>query len=159
MTGYPGDYPPPPPQPYSGYPGYQQPYGYQQPPAGPKNGLGIAALVVAIFALLSCWTVMGGIILGIVAVVLGIVGRSRAKSGQATNGGVAVAGIFLGVLGVVVSLVFIPIWVSLFKDVGFTDYADCVAKAGQDRSAVEACVTSLQQTMESQFSVTLTPTP
>jgi amino acid transporter len=165
MTGYPGDYPPPPPPPHPGYPGYQQPYGYQlpygyqPPPAGPKNGLGIAALVVAIFALLSCWTVMGGIVLGIVAVVLGIVGRSRAKSGQADNGGIAMAGILLGVLGIIVALVFIPIWMGFFKEVGGSDYLDCVAKAGQDRGAIEDCVTSLQQTMESRLSVTITPTP
>jgi uncharacterized protein DUF4190 len=156
MTGYPGGYPPPPPPPYSGY---QLPYGYQPPPAGPKNGLGIAALVVAIFALVSCWTVMGGIILGIVAVILGIVGRSRAKSGQANNGGVAMAGVLLGALGIIVSLVFIPIWMGVFREVGGSDYLDCAEKAGQDRSAIEECATSLQQSMESRFSVTLTPTP
>jgi hypothetical protein len=155
MTGYPGGYPPPPP-PYSGY---QPPYGYPPPPTAPKNGLGIAALVVAIFALVSCWTVVGGVILGIVAVILGIVGRSRAKSGQATNGGIAIAGILLGVLGVIVSLVFIPIWMGVFKEVGGSDYLDCVAKAGQDQSAIEGCAKSLQDSVESKFSVTVTPTP
>lgn len=158
MTGYPGGYPPgayppPPQQPYGGY------GGYQPPPTGPRNGLGIAALVVAILGLVFCWTVVGGVMLGVVAVIIGIVGRGRAKRGEATNGGVALAGALLGVLAVVVSLVFIPIWMGVFSEVGGTDYLDCVSRAGSDRTAVEACADQLRKRMENQFSVTLTPTP
>ncbi|HVQ51654.1 MAG TPA: DUF4190 domain-containing protein, partial [Mycobacterium sp.] len=76
---YPGNYPPPPPQPYSGF---------TPPPTGPRNGLGITALVVAIIGLVFCWTVAGGIILGLCAIIIGFVGRGRVKSGEATNGGV-----------------------------------------------------------------------
>jgi hypothetical protein len=150
MSGYPGGYPPP-----------QQPYygGYQPPPPGPRNGLGIAALVVAILGLVFCWTVIGGVVLGVVAVIIGIIGRGRAKRGQATNGGVAIAGVLLGVLAVIVSLVFIPIWVGVFSEVGGTDYLDCVARAGSDPKAVEGCVNQLQERVETQFSITPTPTP
>jgi hypothetical protein len=150
MTGYPGGYPPP-----------QQPYygGYQPPPPGPRNGLGIAALVVAILGLVFCWTVIGGVVLGVVAVIIGIIGRGRAKRGQATNGGVAIAGVLLGVLAVIVSLVFIPIWVGVFSEVGGTDYLDCVARAGSDPKAVEGCASQLQERVETQFSITPTPTP
>src|SRR6476619_1819524 len=55
---YPAAYPPAPP-PYTGY---------APPPSAPSNGLGIASLVTAIIALLS---VVGGIVLGVVAVLLG----------------------------------------------------------------------------------------
>ena len=151
MTGYPGGYPPPPQQPYYG--------GYQPPPTGPKNGLGIAALVIAILGLVFCWTVIGGVVLGVVAVIIGILGRGRAKRGQATNGGVAIAGVLLGVLAVILSLVFIPIWMGVFSEVGGTDYLDCVASAGSDPRAVEGCADRLRERMENQFSITVTPTP
>jgi len=151
MTGYPGGYPPPPQQPYYG--------GYQPPPTGPKNGLGIAALVIAILGLVFCWTVIGGVVLGVVAVIIGILGRGRAKRGQATNGGVAIAGVLLGVLAVILSLVFIPIWMGVFSEVGGTDYLDCVASAGSDPKAVEGCADRLRERMENQFSITVTPTP
>jgi hypothetical protein len=155
MTGYPGGYPP------GGYPPPpQQPYGgYQPPPTGPRNGLGVAALVLAILGLVFCWTVIGGIMLGIVAVIIGIVGRGRAKRGEATNGGVALAGALLGVLAVIVSVVFIPIWIGVFSDVGGTDYLDCVARAGSDSNAVEGCANQLRERMETQFSITVSPTP
>ncbi|HYZ67210.1 MAG TPA: DUF4190 domain-containing protein [Mycobacterium sp.] len=147
---YPGSYPPPPPQPYAGYsPG----------PIAPRNGLGIAALVVAIIGLVFCWTVIGGVILGFAAVIIGFVARGRVKRGQATNGGVAIAGIVLGFLAIIVSVIFIPIWYSVFKDVGGTDYFDCVSKAGQDAQAIQQCVNQFRDRVENQFSVTLTPTP
>lgn len=149
--GYPGSYPPPPPQPYSGF---------GPPPTGPKNGLGIAALVIAIIALVSCWTVFGGIILGLVAVIIGFVARGRVKRGEATNGGVAIAGIVLGILAIVLGLVFIPIWYSVFEGAGVTDYVDCVAEAGSDQEAVQQCANQFQERVEDKFSVTLTtPAP
>ncbi|MBV8929624.1 MAG: DUF4190 domain-containing protein, partial [Mycobacteriaceae bacterium] len=83
-------YPPPPPQPYAGY------SGYSGPPVGPRNGLGIASLVIAIIALVTCASVVLGVILGIVAVVIGFAARGRVKRGEANNGGIAIAGIVLG---------------------------------------------------------------
>jgi hypothetical protein len=145
---YPGNYPPPPPQPYAGY----------TAPVGPRNGLGIAALVVAIIGLVFCWTVIGGVILGVAAVILGFVARGRVKRGEASNGGVAIAGIVLGFLAIVVSLVFIPIWIGMFHEVGGSDYVDCLSKAGSDEQAIQKCADQFREHVENQFSVTLTPT-
>jgi hypothetical protein len=136
---YPGYYPPPPPQPYAGY---------APPPTGPKNGLGIAALVVAIVALVFCWTVVGGIILGVCAVIFGFVARGRVKRGQATNAGVAIAGIVLGFLAIIVSLVFIPIWMGVFEEVGGTDYVDCLSSAGNDPEAIQRCADQFRDRVE-----------
>jgi hypothetical protein len=147
---YPGGYPPAPPQPYAGY---------TPPPAAPRNGLGITALIIAIVALLASFSVAGGIVLGIVAVIIGFAGRSRAKRGEANNGGVALAGVILGFLAIIISLAFIAVWVGLFKGVGATDYIDCLQKAGQDQSAVQQCADEFKQSVENKFSVTLTPTP
>lgn len=147
---YPGAYPPAPPQPYAGY---------APPPTGPRNGLGIAALVIAIVALLSSFSVVGGIILGIVAVIIGFAGRSRVKRGEANNGGVALAGVILGFLAIIVGLAFIAVWVGVFNEVGATDYIDCLQKAGQDQSKIQQCADEFKQSVENKFSVTLTPTP
>ena len=49
--------------------------------------------------LLSVATVFAPIVLGVVAVVFGFLGRGRVKRGTANNGGVAIAGIVLGALG------------------------------------------------------------
>ena len=159
---YPGSYPPPPPQ-YGGYPASYpppQPYsGFTPPPTGTRNGLGIAALVIAIIGLVLCWTVVGGVILGLSAVIIGFVAQGRVKRGQATNGGVAIAGIVLGFLAIIVSLVFIPIWIGVFDEVGGTDYVDCLSKAGSDQQAIQQCGDQFRERVENQFSITITPTP
>jgi hypothetical protein len=142
---YPGSYPPPPPGPYGGY------YPMQN---APKNGLGIASLVVAIVGLLS---VFGGLLLGVVAVILGVIGRGRAKRGEATNGGVAMAGIVLGALSIVVSIVAIALAVALAREVGAGDLFDCLQKAGNDARAQHQCQEQFQRNIEDQFSVTVTP--
>jgi hypothetical protein len=148
--GYPGGYPPPPPVPYSGF---------TPPPTGPRNGLGVAALIIAIIALVFCWSVFGGIILGLVAVIIGFVARGRVQRREATNGGVAIAGIVLGILAIILGLVFIPIWFGVFRQVGGTDYIDCVSKAGSDQQAVQRCADQFRKRVENEFSVTITPTP
>ena len=150
MTGYPPPYPPPPPQPYSGF---------TPPPTGPRNGLGITALVLAILGLVFCWSVAGGVILGLCAIIIGFVARGRVSRGQATNGGIAIAGIVLGFLAIIVSLIFIPIWIGLFDAVGGTDYVDCVSKAGSDQQAIQQCADQFRDRLETEFSITITPTP
>ena len=139
---YPGGYPPP------------APYGDYYSPGPPKNGMGVAALVVAIIALISSVSVVGGILLGIVAVILGFIGRGRVKSGEANNGGVATAGIILGVISIIAGLAFIAIWVGLFKDVGAGGYFDCLQRAGQDRAAVQQCSDEFRQSMTNRLGPT-----
>jgi hypothetical protein len=145
---YPGGYPPP-PMPYGDY--------YTPAPVSPRNGLGIAALVVAIIALVSSFSVAGGVVLGIVAVILGFMGRGRVKRGEADNGGVALAGLVLGVLAIVVGLAFIAIWVGLFKEVGAGDYFDCLQQAGQDRAKVQECSDQFRQSVEDKLTETRAP--
>jgi hypothetical protein len=145
-----GYYPPPPPLPYGAYPA---------PPAAPKNGLGIAALITAIVSLPAALSIFGGFLLGIVAIVLGFVGYRRAKRGEATNGGIAIAGIALGVLGIILSAAVIAFGVWGFFKVGGRDYVDCMQKAGNNATAQTQCENEFRGNLENQFSVTLTPTP
>jgi len=146
----PGGHPLPPPPPY---------YGYPPPPSAPKNGLGIASLILAIVALVSVWSVFAPIILGVIAVVVGFLGRGRVKRGTADNGGVAIAGIVLGGLAIIVGLAFIAIWTAVWKDVGGGDYIDCMQKAGTDQAQQQQCSEQFRQNVQDRLSVTLTPTP
>lgn len=146
---YPATYPAPPQQSYYGYP----------PPAAPRNGLGIASLVLAIVALVTVWSVFGGLVLGIAAVVTGFLGWSRVRRRQADNGGVAIAGIVLGSLGIVVGLAFIGVWVALWKDAGGDTYFDCLQRAGTDRGRQEQCADQFREKVQDRFGVTVTPSP
>ncbi len=156
---YPGTYPPPPP---GGYPpAPPQPYaGYGAPmPAAPKNGLGIAALILGLLSLPAVFSVVGGFALGLLAVILGFVGHRRARSGEATNGGMAIAGVVLGILGIVVSAVMIAVGVWGFNKFGGRDLMDCMRDAGNDTSAQQQCQDEFRGNLENQLSITLTPTP
>ncbi|MFD3612635.1 DUF4190 domain-containing protein [Streptomyces atroolivaceus] len=109
---------------YPGYPGYggQQPWG----PA-PANGLGIAAMVLGIIAAVGFCMWGFGIVLGVLALIFGIIGRGRAKRGEATNGGMALAGIILGSVSIVISAIFLGflIWAVANEESGSSyDYDD-----------------------------------
>ncbi|MET8473323.1 DUF4190 domain-containing protein [Streptomyces sp. NPDC006422] len=84
-----------PPQQYPQYPPFQQ----QPPQQVVRNGLGTAALILGVIGAVSglipllFW--LAGI-LGVIALILGLTGRGRAKRGEATNKGVALAGTILG---------------------------------------------------------------
>jgi uncharacterized membrane protein AbrB (regulator of aidB expression) len=92
-------------------PAQQVVYVAQQPVT---NGLATAALVCGIVALVLFWTVWLGLILGVLAVVFGAVGRSRAAQG-APNKAQATAGLWLGIAALLVSILFVGLvtsWVT-----------------------------------------------
>jgi hypothetical protein len=129
----------------------------------PRNGLAVAALVFAIIGLVLVWSVIGGLTLGAVAVVLGFVARGRFKRGEATNGGVATTGIALGCVAIVLSVLFIAIWVNLgarwFNELGGREYLNCMQDAGNDQAAQQVCEDNFRKRLENEFGVTPTPTP
>jgi len=88
-------------------PAYGGPGGYASAQAGPRNGFGLTALITGIVGLLFGvlpFTFYLGIILGIVAVVFALLGRRRAKRGEATNGGQALAGLICGALALLAGI-------------------------------------------------------
>ena len=142
-TGQPAGYGQPvdPPTAY-GAPAYgQQPAGYGSPGGHltPKNGFGIAALVLGILSLPAAFTVIGGVLLGLAAVILGFLGRGRAKKVQATNGGMALTGAILGLVGIVLSIVFAVAVGSLLSRGDFGSLTECLDAAGDDRAAQQEC--------------------
>ncbi len=141
-----GQYPPP-----GGYeqnpaglgPGYGQGPGYGEPLRRPRNGFGIAALVLGLLALVLCWTIIGGIVLGLLALVFGLLGRARVKRGQATNGGLAVAGIVLGIIGLLISIGIVAFGVSILNSPAGQSYQQCIEESGGDPAAIEQCASEL----------------
>ncbi|WP_107484340.1 DUF4190 domain-containing protein, partial [Streptomyces reticuliscabiei] len=120
QAGYGGPGPgyPAPPM-YGGGPGY----GWAPMGPQPMNGLGTASLVVGIAsAVLFClWPL--AIILGILAVVFGLISRGRARRGQATNPGQALAGIICGGVAIVLAVAF-GVLIIAFGDEGSADDVD-----------------------------------
>ncbi|BBZ28423.1 hypothetical protein MMAD_27180 [Mycolicibacterium madagascariense] len=106
---------------------------------GARNGTGTAALAVAVAGLALCWSVVGGLACGVVAVVLGALGRGRAARGEADNGPIAMAGIGLGVVAVLASVAFVVVWAVSWRDAGGSQYVDCAMRAGNDQKAVQTC--------------------
>ncbi|AWL40867.1 MULTISPECIES: DUF4190 domain-containing protein [unclassified Streptomyces] len=127
--GYPATPPAPAPAPpYAGYPGYP---GYGGQPAwggpAPANGLGVAAMVLGIVGVVGfcMWGI--GIVLGVLALVFGIVGHGRVKRGEADNGGMALAGIILGSVSIVIGGVFLVLLI-----IGVTDGGSSGEEYGYD---------------------------
>ncbi|MFD7081500.1 DUF4190 domain-containing protein [Streptomyces sp. NPDC059918] len=102
---YPG---PPPAQPAYGYPGQQGYPGYPGYPGygypAKSNGFGITAMVLGIIGVVTCYL---GVLFGVPALVFGILGRKKAQRGEADNGSMALAGIILGAIGIVISILMI----------------------------------------------------
>ncbi|CAM5530044.1 DUF4352 domain-containing protein [Streptomyces atroolivaceus] len=88
----------------------QQPYVPAQTPGTrpARNGLGISALVLGIIGtvsgLIPLFFWLAGI-LGLIALILGLAGRGRAKRGEATNKGVTTFGAVLGLVSLILSVV------------------------------------------------------
>jgi hypothetical protein len=107
-----GSPPPPPPQPTIQIPQYPYlapgaPYLAPPPTVAPKNGMGLTALVLGIVgAVTGLIPFVGclGWIASVLAVVFGGIGYSNAANGKATNRGSAVAGLSLGIVGLVLGV-------------------------------------------------------
>ncbi len=106
--------------------------GYPQAPA--RNGMGTAALVLGILALVFAILFFPvGLVLGILAVIFGFIGRGRANRGEATNGGAATAGLVMGILGLIASIA-----IAVFAGSIFNKVKDCAELDTQ--AEVERCV-------------------
>ncbi|MEV7971939.1 DUF4190 domain-containing protein [Cellulomonas sp. NPDC089187] len=118
------------PQPYGAGSGYPYPAGqpsmpptygapaHGQPPVPgylpvyapvvtyPKNSLGVWSLVLGLVGVVLFWALCPGLA-AVGAVITGHLSRSAARRGEANNGGMALAGVILGYVG-------IGLWVLLF---------------------------------------------
>lgn len=85
--------------------------------ARPSRGLATWALVLGILSLVLFWACGLGVLFGILAVVFGAMGRSRAREVPGSpNAGRAVAGLVMGLVGIVGGILFIAAVVPDFLD-------------------------------------------
>ena len=105
--------PPPPPPPAGGPPPPAAAAGGAA--AGQQNGMGIAALVLGLAGILCCQSV----IVPILAIIFGVIGRKKAAQGLASNGGMATAGLVLGIITLIVGVV---VWILAIANGNWTWY-------------------------------------
>ncbi|MGC4174804.1 FxLYD domain-containing protein [Demequina sp.] len=100
QAGYPQQYA----QPGYAQPGYAQQYGYAPPPGAPKapQGLAITALVLGIVAFVTGWAPVFGTIIGVLAVLFGVIALAKKQSK-----GMALTGLVLGFIGAVASVLML----------------------------------------------------
>ncbi|MFC9285872.1 DUF4190 domain-containing protein [Streptomyces sp. NPDC057052] len=92
---------------YGGGPGYGVTpghYGWPGTQPAPSNGMGTTAMVLGIVAAggFCLWPV--AIVVGVLALIFGLIGRGKADRGEATNPGQALAGIICGAAGLVLGV-------------------------------------------------------
>ncbi len=92
----------------------QSPYGY----GFPKNSLGVWSLVLGLVGLFVC-----GLFTGIPAIVVGHKARGAVAEGQANNPGMATAGIVLGWIATILSLIGVVVLVGLIATGAMTDFS------------------------------------
>lgn len=124
------------PQPGYGQPAYGQPYGggYGAPA---RNGMGVTALVLGIVSIFLCWTVAVGIIGGLLALIFGILGRKRAGRGEATNGGLALAGAITGVFGIIFGGGLLAVYI--YFGGSLSQLGRCDRAANGDQQQIQLC--------------------
>ena len=154
MTDTPSDRPPYPPQgppPGQGPGGSYQAGGY--PAArGRRNGLGTAALVLGVVALVLVVLLLFsplGAFLGLVAVLFGILGLMRANRGEADNRGQAVAGLVTGGIALLVGIfltISIGTWFATHVN-DFNRFGQCIEDASGS-TAREQCARDLSRELE-----------
>jgi membrane-bound ClpP family serine protease len=117
------------------------------PPVRPKNGLGVAALVIGVASLVAAVSfVLFPLALagGIVALVLGLIALIRGRERGITNTGQAAAGVICAVLALAVAVVFtVRVVTFVARNTStFTTFDKCIAKAS-NRSEVATCIANL----------------
>ncbi|MFJ3138162.1 DUF4190 domain-containing protein [Streptomyces sp. NPDC086843] len=112
-----------------------------------RNGFGIAALVLGIVGALLFWTAIGGIVLGVLALIFGVLGFRRSRRGVATNGTMSVIGAVLGALALVVSSVLLAMGVAVINSDEFKNYQDCIEHANS-QSDRQDCARDFDQEVD-----------
>lgn len=122
-------------------------YPPQQPPRR-GAGMAITALILGILALLLFWTVVGGILFGVVALILGPIASGRAKRGISSGRGMAITGAILGLIGLLASVAIVAVGVSIFNSSGAKTFTECVDDANGDQAKLEKCQEDFRQKLE-----------
>jgi hypothetical protein len=115
--------------------------------ARPRNGLGVAALVLGVASLVAALSFVLfplALLGGLVAAVLGLIALTRGRTRGATNSGQAAAGVVCGVLALALAIVLsVRVGTLVARNTNvFTNFDRCIAQAS-DRSEVSTCIARL----------------
>jgi hypothetical protein len=97
-----------------------------------------AALVIGILSLPLLITVVGGVLAGALALILGIVAVRRMPPGTPGRGR-AVAGIVTGSIALFIGLALVVVVIALLSSHAFETFRTCLNRAGSDQSAITRC--------------------
>lgn len=123
---------PPWPSPWQG----DQPLG--EPPG---QAMAVASLVVGIVSLPAVLTVVGGVLLGGIALGLGIAALRRSKRTGAPGRGLAIGGIVTGAAGLLLGGLVLAFAVVALSD---SNFVTCVRHAAGSTAAIRHCETKLR---------------
>ncbi|MFF2504758.1 hypothetical protein ACFVTY_15485 [Streptomyces sp. NPDC058067] len=99
-------------------------YGWPGMPVAARNGMGVAALTLGIISAVGfvLWPI--AIVVGILAIIFGGIGRARATKGGATNGGQALAGLICGIGGLILAVLMMAFVISQASSSGNSNSHD-----------------------------------
>jgi membrane-bound ClpP family serine protease len=122
-----------------------QPAPYSPPvSARPRNGLGVATLVIGVASLVAAISFVLfplALVGGLVGLILGIVALARGKNRGSTNSGQATAGLVCCVVALIISIVLsvrVGTWAARNTS-EFARFDKCIAQA-TNRADVSTCI-------------------
>lgn len=135
---------PPHQQPWGAAPGAAPTWSQQQQPSwgaagggqSTSNGMAVGALITGILSLPLLFLFGFGVLLGIVAVILGIIAVRRANRGEASGRGMAIGGIVTGAISIVLGILFL-ILALVFGMGMFSEMEACLEETGGDQAECE----------------------
>ncbi|MBA1834854.1 DUF4190 domain-containing protein [Corynebacterium wankanglinii] len=118
-------------------------YGFEPAPTQQQNnGVALAAMILGILALLGLVFVFPAIILGIIALVLGIVGVRKASSiqGPGARKGMAITGIVTSVIALILSVLMLIFGFSMAKQLMDDGVFEACEQFQNDNEKFQTCI-------------------
>lgn len=131
--------PAPPVQNYDSSYAYSSPVGYEPAAKPAGSGLALASMILGIVGLPLSFVFGTGGILGLLAIILGIVAFVKLRKVAAAKKGMAITGIVLGSISLVLGIMMAIFTIFLFE-VGSDAMQHC-SQYVNDNAAFEQCVT------------------
>lgn len=119
------------------------PHGYEPEPGRQQNnGIALAAMILGILALLGLVFILPGFILGLIALILGIMGVRRASvmGGSGARKGMAITGIVTGAISLILSALMLIFGFSVAKQLVDDGVFEACEQYENDDEQLQACI-------------------